>query len=85
MACKRGKSIAKGPSIVWKQKISHMVSSIERLFLVGDTLGEKKQETFHQTESCIFHFMQLEIFQKSWLNEKKIPILIDALIELEIP
>jgi hypothetical protein len=51
MACKLGKSIAKGPSIVWKQKITHMVSSIEKLFLVGDTLGGKKQETFHQTES----------------------------------
>jgi hypothetical protein len=58
---------------------------MERLFLVGDSLDGKKQETFHQTESCIFHFMQLEILQKSWLKEKKIPILIGALIELEIP
>ena len=65
MACKLGKSIAKGPSIVWKQKISHTVSSIERLFLVGDSLGGKKKGTFHQTESGIFHFMQIEIFQKS--------------------
>ena len=65
MACKLGKSIAKGPSIVWKQKITHTVPSIERLFLVGDSLGGKKQKTFHQMESGIFHFMQIEIFQKS--------------------